>query len=205
VYQPVIVGPKLPWNPTPLLHSRKEVTLQWVYCEGGCGQVTASLVPKVDQEKGVPYVCCICTYLMFVIVGLQRKYFNDKNFLIYSTFQCASPHFVLCIWSLLFSYTLHLLKQVAVVGVNVHMPHGQHAGEQFQSSSKALRNASKNSQMAQTAFWKHTQYLYPTLLTIMWTTYDIQCLHIYACSCKLNAQHAACPLSGIRKRLLVGG
>jgi len=47
------------------------------------------------------------------------------------------------------------------------MSHGQHAGEQFQSSSKALPNASKNSQMAQTAFWKHTQYLYPTLSTFM--------------------------------------
>jgi len=29
MYQPVIVGPKLPGNPTPLLHCRMEVVLEW--------------------------------------------------------------------------------------------------------------------------------------------------------------------------------
>ena len=43
-----------------------------------CG-VTASLVPKVDQEKGVRNVCCMGTYLIFVNVGQWRKHLTIPN------------------------------------------------------------------------------------------------------------------------------
>ena len=63
VCQPVIVDPKLPGNPTPLFHCRKEVVLEWGLLWKWVWSVvvtfTASLVPKVQEEKGVPSVCCM--------------------------------------------------------------------------------------------------------------------------------------------------
>ena len=59
----MIVGPKLPGNPTPLLHCRKEVVLElgllWKWVWSVVVTVTTSIVPKVEEEKGVPNVCCM--------------------------------------------------------------------------------------------------------------------------------------------------
>ena len=60
----MIVGPKLLGNPTPLLHCRKKVVhirvgLLWKWVWSVAVTVTASLVPKVEEEKRVPNVCCM--------------------------------------------------------------------------------------------------------------------------------------------------
>ena len=42
-----------------------------------CG-VTASLVPKVDQKKGVPNVRCMGKYLFFVMLGCNKNILTAK-------------------------------------------------------------------------------------------------------------------------------